>query len=66
MPCGHLKALNIQAELLHLEELYAGVHVFIQVLSAPFGQNQGVVNVMSFLPVHLVQVCLVLFYVHWS
>ena len=41
-------------------QLYGGAHVFIQVLSAPFGQHQGLVNVTSFLPVHLV-----LFYVRW-
>jgi len=36
-------------------------HMFsIQVLSAPFGQHQGLVNVASFLPVRLV-----LFYVCW-
>jgi len=41
------KCSNIYTYLLHLEESYAGAHDFIHVVSALFGQHQGVVNVMS-------------------
>jgi hypothetical protein len=43
----------------------AGAHVFLQVWNAPSGQLKEIVNVARFLPVHLVQLSLVVFYVRW-
>ena len=65
MPCAHLKWSSIHALLLRIEESYAGARIFIHILSAPFGQHRGLINVASFLLVHLVQVRLVVFYMHW-
>jgi len=65
MPCGHVNRWNIHTYLLHLEESSSGAHVLIQVLSGPFGQHWGLVditnhdNVVSALLVDLVPVGLV-------
>jgi len=57
----HAVSSNAQTfmhKFLCLAESYAGAHVFIQVLSAPLGQREGLLNVLSIRPV-----CLVLFHV---
>ena len=42
-----------------MEQSYIGAHISIQLLSGLFGQHDGLVDVMSFLPVHLLQVGLI-------
>lgn len=60
MTYSDLKCSNIHTQLQSLHESYAGPHIVVQVLSAPFGQHQALVNitdlvnVASFLLVHLV------------
>jgi len=71
MPCGYFTCSNFYPELLCLEESNAGAHVLIQVFSAPFGQHKVLLNITnlvtvgSFLPVCVLEVNLVPFYVHW-
>ena len=56
MPCGHFKCWSSHAYLLSLEKSYTRANISIHVLSAPFGQHEGLVNASSVHPVHLVQV----------